>query len=70
MELGSGLEVPFDANIDFPSNYEAKHSRGARSIEINTLPLVEITTEKEPSFHFKRSALITRKYKAKQIQAP
>ena len=68
MELGSGLEVPFDAYIDFPSNYEAKHSRGARSNEINTL--VEKTTLKEPSFHFKRSALITRKYKAKRIQAP
>ena len=27
MELGSGLDVPFNANIDFPSNYEVKHSR-------------------------------------------
>ena len=27
MELGSGLEVPFDANIDFLSNYEVKYSR-------------------------------------------
>ena len=32
--------------------------------------MAEKTTLKEPSFHFKRSALITRKYKAKQIQAP
>lgn len=48
MELGSGLKVPFDANIDFPSNYEAKHSRGVRSNEINTFPLMELTIEKEP----------------------
>lgn len=67
--FGNGLMVPFDANIDHLSLSEAKLIRGVQSNEINTVPDVEKTTEKEPSFHFNRSALITRKYKAKQIQA-